>query len=34
MAAAVAAVVHGQADLKEAEQIMAVERGKDLRLLP
>lgn len=34
MAAAVAAVVHAQADLKEAEQVMAVERGKDLRLLP
>jgi DhnA family fructose-bisphosphate aldolase class Ia len=34
MAAAVAAVVHGQADIKEAERIMAVEGGKDLRLLP
>jgi DhnA family fructose-bisphosphate aldolase class Ia len=34
MAAAVAAVVHGQADLAEAERVMAVERGKDVRLLP
>jgi DhnA family fructose-bisphosphate aldolase class Ia len=34
MAAAVAALVHGQADLVEAERIMAAERGKDARLLP
>jgi hypothetical protein len=34
MATAVSAIVHGQVDLKEAEQMMVAERGKDLHLLP
>ena len=34
MAAAVSAIVHNRIELKEAEQMMATERGKDVRLLP